>query len=251
MRGLSAKGRAGLRIVSAVLGLGILSGRMAPAEGAEPMTDHRVVILWPGGAPGAKGNDPEQDIPTLTAWLAKPEAAMGDAVVVCPGGGDGMPASDHEGRQVAEWLKTRWSVGVRAQVPAWPALSPPGHAPDTGRAIRTVRALGQKWGVDPRRIARAAVAPCLKAGDSRPKLGKKKKNRPENQCRTTTSPLVVRHQSTGRLVEGLNLRGTNLDSRPYQEKGRAGGRARRPTRPLAGELFYQRQNGRRQWGGCL
>jgi len=65
----------------------------------------------------------------------------------------------------------------------------------------------------------------------------KKKNRPENQFRTTTSPLVVRHQSTGRLVEGLNLRGTNLESRPCQEKGRTGGRARRPARPLAGSRF--------------
>ncbi len=103
MRGLSlsAKGRAGLRIFSAVLGLGILGGRMAPAEGAEPVTDHQVITLWPGGAPGAKGNDPEQDIPTLTVWLAKPETATGAAVVVCPGGGSGMLASDHEGRQVA------------------------------------------------------------------------------------------------------------------------------------------------------
>ena len=67
MRGLSVKGRAGLRIVSAVLGLGVLSGRMTPAEGADPVTDHQMIILWPGGAPGAKGNDPEQDIPTLTA----------------------------------------------------------------------------------------------------------------------------------------------------------------------------------------
>jgi hypothetical protein len=74
----------------------------------------------------------------------------------------------------------------------------------------------------------------------------KRKNRPENQFRATTSPLVVRHQSTGRLVEGLNLRGTNLESRPCREKGRAGGRARRPARPLAGEPFYQGQNDRRQ-----
>jgi len=68
-------------------------------------------------------------------------------------------------------------------------------------------------------------------------MSEKKKNRPENQFRTTTSPLVVRHQSTGRLVESLNLRGTNLESRPYQEKGQAGGRARRPARPLAGSRF--------------
>ena len=147
MRGLSAKGRAGLRIVSAVLGLGILSGRMTPAEGAEPVTDHQVIILWPGGAPGAKGNDPEQDIPTLTAWLAKPEAATGAAVVVCPGGGYGMLASDHEGRQVAEWVN---SLGVPAFVlkdrlgPRYhhPAMLPgrrtagPGSRPERGVPAR-------------------------------------------------------------------------------------------------------------------
>jgi len=77
MRWLSAESRAGLRIFSAVLGLGILGGGMAPAEGAEPVTHHQVITLWPGGAPGAKGNDPEQDIPTLTVWLAKPETATG------------------------------------------------------------------------------------------------------------------------------------------------------------------------------
>jgi len=62
-----------------------------------------VITLWPGGTPGAKGNDPEQDIPTLTVWLAEPEAATGAAVVVCPGDGYGMLASDNGGPQVAEW----------------------------------------------------------------------------------------------------------------------------------------------------
>jgi acetyl esterase/lipase len=153
MRGLSVKSRAGLKVVSVVLGLAILGGRTAPAEGAEPVPDHQVIILWPAGAPGAKGNDPEQDIPTLTAWLAKPEAATGAAVVVCPGGGYGMLASDHEGKQVAEWLN---SLGVSAFVLKY-RLGPRYHHPamlqDAGRAIRTVRALGQKCGVDPQRIA--------------------------------------------------------------------------------------------------
>src|SRR5271166_6114900 len=126
---------------------------MTPAEGAEPVPDHQVITLWPAGAPGAKGNDPEQDIPTLTVWLAKPETATGAAVVVCPGGGYGMLASDHEGRQVAEWLN---SLGVSAFVLKY-RLGPRYHHPamlqDAGRAIRTVRALGRKWGVDPNRIA--------------------------------------------------------------------------------------------------
>jgi hypothetical protein len=59
MRGLSAKGKARLRVVSAVLGLGILCERIAWAERAEPVTDHQVIILWPGGATRGQGNDPE------------------------------------------------------------------------------------------------------------------------------------------------------------------------------------------------
>ncbi len=153
MRGLPAKGKTGLTIVTLVLGLGILGGRMAPVEGAEPVTEHQVITLWPGGAPGAKGNDPDQDIPTLTAWRAKPEVATGAAVVICPGGGYGMLAMDHEGKQVAEWLN---SLGVSAFVLKY-RLGPRYHHPamlqDASRAIRTVRASGPKWGVDPHRIA--------------------------------------------------------------------------------------------------
>ncbi|MGC8640725.1 MAG: alpha/beta hydrolase, partial [Isosphaeraceae bacterium] len=74
-------------------------------------------------------------------------------VVVCPGGGYGMLAVDHEGKQVAQWLN---SLGVAAFVLKY-RLGPRYHHPamlqDAARAIRTVRASGEKWGVDPHRIA--------------------------------------------------------------------------------------------------
>ena len=64
-----------------------------------------------------------------------------------------MLADDHEGRQVAEWLN---SLGVAAFVLKY-RLGPRYHHPamldDAARAIRTVRAGGKKWGVDPHRIA--------------------------------------------------------------------------------------------------
>lgn len=128
---------------------------IAPAAAAaDPaVTEHQVVTLWPGGAPGAKGNDPKTDIPTLTVWLPRPETATGAAVVVCPGGGYAMLAVDHEGKQVAEWLN---SLGVAAFVLKY-RLGPRYHHPamlqDAARAIRTVRAGAQKWQVDPHRIA--------------------------------------------------------------------------------------------------
>jgi acetyl esterase/lipase len=125
----------------------------ARALGGEALPDQVVITLWPGGAPGAKGSDPDLDVPKLTAWLPKPETATGAAVVVCPGGGYGMLAVDHEGRQVAEWLN---SLGVAAFVLKY-RLGPRYHHPamlqDAARAIRTVRARGQTWNVDPKKIA--------------------------------------------------------------------------------------------------
>ena len=119
----------------------------------DPETTHPVVELWPGGAPGAKGTDPKLDVPSITVWLPRPELATGSAAVICPGGGYGMLAVDHEGKQVAEWLN---SLGVAAFVLRY-RLGPRYHHPamldDAGRAIRTVRANAVKWKVDPGRVA--------------------------------------------------------------------------------------------------
>jgi len=126
-------------------------GRGSRAD--EPASSHPVLPLWPHGAPGAKGADPDKDVPTLTIWLPKPEAATGAAVVVCPGGGYGMLAVEHEGKQVAEWLN---SLGIAAFVLKY-RLGPRYHHPamleDAGRAIRTVRSGASKWGLDPHKIA--------------------------------------------------------------------------------------------------
>ena len=94
-----------------------------------------------------------KDVPSITVWLPRPELATGSAVVVCPGGGYGMLAVEHEGKQVAEWLN---SLGVAAFVLKY-RLGPRYHHPamldDAGRAIRTVRANAAKWKVDPGRVA--------------------------------------------------------------------------------------------------
>src|SRR5438093_7978108 len=58
--------------------------------------------LWPGGAPGALGSEPE-DIPTLTPYLPDADKATGAAMVICPGGGYAH-LSAHEGDGYARWL---------------------------------------------------------------------------------------------------------------------------------------------------
>jgi acetyl esterase/lipase/enterochelin esterase-like enzyme len=108
-------------------------------------------LLWPQGAPGAVGNEPA-DRPTLTRYLSPADMATGAAVVVCPGGGYGALADDHEGRQVANWLN---KLGVAAFVLKY-RIAPRYHHPaplqDAQHAIRTVRAHAKEWHVDPARI---------------------------------------------------------------------------------------------------
>jgi acetyl esterase/lipase len=145
--------RCGLRTKVGAVGFVLSLLTSLSASGGEPTAEHQVVTLWPNGAPGAKGNDLELDVPTLTVWLPRPETASGAGVVVCPGGGYGMLADDHEGRQVAEWLN---SLGVSAFVLKY-RLGPRYHHPamlqDAARAIQTVRSRGSIWGVDPHRVA--------------------------------------------------------------------------------------------------
>jgi acetyl esterase/lipase len=112
-----------------------------------------VLRLWEGDAPGAKGADPDRDVPTLTVWLPPREGAVGSAVVVCPGGGYAMHAMEHEGREVAAWLN---SLGIAAFILKYrlgPRYQHPAMLQDAARAIRTVRARGEEWGVDPGRVA--------------------------------------------------------------------------------------------------
>ena len=109
------------------------------------------VPLWPNGAPGALGND-DSDKPTLTVFLPWDKSVSRTAVVVCQGGGYGMLADNHEGRQVANWLN---SLGIAAFVLKY-RLGPRYHHPielgDAQRAIRLLRTQAAQYGVAPDRI---------------------------------------------------------------------------------------------------
>jgi acetyl esterase/lipase len=117
---------------------------------AEP----KEIPLWGEKIPGPTSTD-AKNIPTLTIWLA--EKPNGTAVVVCPGGGYSGRATDHEGKQVAEWLNAR---GVHAFVLRYrtvnegkvtPSLEP-GPMLDVQRAIRMVRTNAKDYGIDPKKI---------------------------------------------------------------------------------------------------
>ena len=119
-----------------------------PARGYSATPEPRVELLWPGGAPGAVGTD-DLDKPSLSIFLPPAGRATGSAVVVCPGGGYGFLAVDHEGKQIAQWLN---SMGIAAFMLKY-RLGPRYHHPapllDAQRAIRTVRSRAAEFGISP------------------------------------------------------------------------------------------------------
>lgn len=146
-----------------------LSGLMfasASVEAVETVT----LKLWSEGAPEKPGVviEPEKRIepkgpndvlrvtnvsdPTITVF--KPEKANGTSVVVCPGGGYGILALEHEGTQVCEWLNSlgvtgillKYRVPVRNKVPGFEPLQ------DAQRAVGLVRHHASEWGLHPHRV---------------------------------------------------------------------------------------------------
>ena len=134
---------------------------------AEPIT----LKLWPGGAPEAAGfkMEAEKEIPkkndadvkrvtnvtepTITVY--KPEKANGTSVLVCPGGGYGILAIEHEGTQVCDYLNTLGVTGIvlKYRVPAR-SKDDPSKEPlqDAQRAIGLIRHHAAEWGLKPDRV---------------------------------------------------------------------------------------------------
>jgi acetyl esterase/lipase len=131
------------RLVALVVLSGALSGAAA-AQGPDP------VLLWPDGAPGAMG-DEDGDKPSIRIYQPE-ENKTGTVVVVCPGGGYGALATDHEGHQVAKWFNT---FGVTAAVLKY-RLGPKYHHPapleDVSRAVRYMRAHADELGTAADRV---------------------------------------------------------------------------------------------------
>ena len=116
-----------------------------------PIQDGQVIPLWSGPAPGALGTE-DRDVPVVTVFLPRTVAPNTPAVIVCPGGGYTNLASNHEGRQVANYFN---SLGVAAFVLRY-RLGPRYHHPvelgDAQRAVRLLRSHASEWRLDPSRI---------------------------------------------------------------------------------------------------
>jgi acetyl esterase/lipase len=126
------------------------------------------VPLYPKGIPNSKPTSADYiekrdkdwitgvSTPTLTPFLPEKGKANGAAVVICPGGGYGGLAFNHEGEAVAmEFVKNGVSAFVlKYRLPTDKIMVDKTIGPlqDAQRAIQMVRQGASGWGIDPARI---------------------------------------------------------------------------------------------------
>lgn len=118
--------------------------------------------VWPNGAPDSNGMTQPEELfegkrvrnvseAEIYVYLPKQGINTGAALVICPGGGYGMEAMDHEGYDMAEWLTQQGVAGIVLKY-----RLPYGHhqipLEDTQRAIRMVRQKAFEWGINPTKI---------------------------------------------------------------------------------------------------
>ena len=106
------------------------------------------VPLWNGAAPVGDGRSRD-----AKAWITvhRPVRPNGAAIVICPGGGYGGLVTGPEGHGIATWLNASGITGVVLEYEL-PAGRPMVPLLDAQRAIRTVRANAEAWGIDSSRI---------------------------------------------------------------------------------------------------
>jgi len=111
-----------------------------------------IELLWPNGAPGAKG-EADKDKPHLLIYPAPAEKNSGAVVVVCPGGGYGGLAMGHEGHEIAAWFNER---GITTLILVYrhkgTGYQHPTPLLDAQRAVRYARANAAKWKADPGKV---------------------------------------------------------------------------------------------------
>jgi acetyl esterase/lipase len=115
------------------------------------------IRLWEGPAPAATGTA-SSDIPAVAFHAVARPAAAADgerrpAFVICPGGGYGNLAVNHEGHDYAAWLNAQ---GISAFVLRYRLGSNGYRHPvmlgDVARAVRLIRHDAERFGIDPRRV---------------------------------------------------------------------------------------------------
>ncbi|HKP16414.1 MAG TPA: alpha/beta hydrolase [Gemmatimonadaceae bacterium] len=158
------------RLSTPLLACLLLASPLAAQQGtAQQRTE---IPLWSGAAPGSEGKSGPENVrvtdggdhvvssihrPSITPYLPERNVATGAAVIVAPGGGHRELWIDHEGYNVAQFLRER---GIAAFVLKYRLAREEGSTytiegnalADIQRAIRLVRSNAAQWGLDTARI---------------------------------------------------------------------------------------------------
>lgn len=120
------------------------------------------IVVWPNGPAEVSGIVKPEEVAAngtianssdarLYLYLPEKSKSIGITVLICPGGGYGRLAMNHEGHDVAKWLN---SFGVTGAVLKY--RMPNGHSEipltDAKEAMRIIRANAAVWGIDPRKV---------------------------------------------------------------------------------------------------
>ena len=105
--------------------------------------------LWPEGAPNANGNP--TDTAKVTVFLPDAKKATGRAVVICPGGGYGFLAMDHEGYDWAPFFNREGiaAIVLKYRMPRGNCEVP---VSDAEEAMRLVRRNAKQWNINPQQV---------------------------------------------------------------------------------------------------
>ncbi|MFN5949373.1 MAG: alpha/beta hydrolase, partial [Pirellulaceae bacterium] len=137
----------GLRLLLALLlwmAAASFGNRLLAAEG-------EVFLLWERGAPGALGEEPK-DKPQVTLHRL-PGVDRAPLLIICPGGGYGGLAMDHEGHQIVAWaLENGMSALLCEYRHRGKGYGHPAPLQDAQRAIRLARTRADQWNIDPAKI---------------------------------------------------------------------------------------------------
>ena len=132
----------------------------------------QILKLWPDGIPGSIRSETyfeestvTGDIvslyekvtdPSLLVFLPPVENATGTAVLICPGGGYGVLAFDHEGFAIARWLNSNGIAGIilKYRLPSDMIMKDKSVGPlqDAQEAMRIIRRNASQWKISPHRI---------------------------------------------------------------------------------------------------
>ncbi|MPR35389.1 alpha/beta hydrolase [Salmonirosea aquatica] len=135
------------------------------------MAQNETIMLWPAGKiPNAIPNSLEEKavttggitrlsnvtVPNMVAFIPAKDKATGAAVLICPGGGYGILAYDHEGTDLAAWFKERGIAAfvLKYRLPNEKAMTHQHEVPlmDAMQGMKMIRRNANKYNVKPDQI---------------------------------------------------------------------------------------------------